>query len=243
MLHASFVRAHELPADVTLYEVDSLFPVICDYYGGKHDEVGFDNLVCNGIIGVNNGETDVPVICVVWYFCGCPVWFVGKGYIFEEGVGFPDFLQECFLGPKLTQVHSIAVEFFVGDCPAWNLSVYKFVPYCRFGKRNMGVTLSEDIDDGLGCVFNIFVFGFVCESDREVILFSPSGEDSFDFVHLLTGYVDFVDNNVCWGLYAFPWGIPTEAEGVDLPVLECRSFGCGIDWSSGFVWSVLTSCC
>ena len=110
-------------------------------------------------------------------------------------------------------------------------------------QTSMGVTLCEDIDHGLGRVFNIFVFGFVCESDCEVILFGPSGKDSLDFVHLFAGYIDFIDNNVCWGLYAFPWGFPTEAKGVDLPMLEHRSFSLGIDWDARYVWPVLSGCC
>ena len=110
-------------------------------------------------------------------------------------------------------------------------------------QTSMGVTLCEDIDDGLGRVFNIFVFGFVCECDHKVILFGPPGKDSFDLIHLFTGYVDFVDNDVCWGLYAFPWGFPTEAESVDLPMLECRSFGFGVDWGSGLARPVLSGRC
>ena len=39
MLHACFVRSRELPADVALNKIDSLFPVVCSNYSGEHDEV------------------------------------------------------------------------------------------------------------------------------------------------------------------------------------------------------------
>ena len=92
-------------------------------HGGKHDEVRFDDLVCDRVVWVDDGETDVPMISFVWNFRSCPVWFVCKSYAFEEGVGVLDFFQKLFLGPKLAHVHGITVEFFVGDRPAWNLSI------------------------------------------------------------------------------------------------------------------------
>ena len=243
MLHASLVGACELPANIALYEVDSLLPVICFNHSGKHDKGRFDDQVCDGIVWVDDGEADVPVVSFIWDFRSCPVWFVCEGYIFEEGVRIFDLFQELVLGPQLAHVHGITIELFVSDCSTWDLSVDQFVPNHWFGKGDVGISLCKDIDDGFSRVFNIFVLGFVCECDRKIVLFGPSGKDSFDLIHLLTGYVDLVDNDVCWGLYAFPWGFPTEAEGVDLPMLERRSFGLGIDWSRGFVWSELTSCC
>ena len=134
MLHTSFVRARELPADVALNEVDSLFPVICFDYGGKHDEGGFNDLVCNGVVGVNDSETNVPVVSFVRNFRSCPIWFVCESYISEEGVGVFDFFQKLFFGPELAHVHGIAVEFFIRDRPAWDLSVDQFVPDCRLGE-------------------------------------------------------------------------------------------------------------
>ena len=243
MLHARFVGASKLPTDVALYEVDSLLPVVRLDYSGKHDEGGFNDLVCDGIIWVNDGEADVPMIGFVWDFRGRPIWFVCKDYVFEKWVGVLDFFQELFFGPELAHVHSVTVEFFVRDRPAWNLSVDQFVPDCRFGERNMRISLGKEVDNGLSCVFDVFVFGLVCECNRKVILFGPSSQDSFDLVHLLASYIDLVNNDMCWGLYAFPWSIPAEAKGVNLPVLESRSFGLGVDWSSGFVWPVLTCCC
>ena len=126
--------ACELPANVALNEVDSLFPVVCFDYGGKHDEVGFNDLVCDRVVWVDNGETDVPVVSFIWNFCSCPIWFVCKCDILEEGVGILDFFQELFLGPELAHVHGVTVELFISDRPAWNLSVHQFVPNCRFGK-------------------------------------------------------------------------------------------------------------
>ena len=134
VLHACFVRASELPADVALNEIDSLFPVICLDYGCKHNEGGFHDLICDGIVWVDNGEADVPVVCFVWDFRSCPIRFVCEGYVLEERVGVLDFFQELFFGPELAHVHGIAVEFFVRDRPAWNLSVDQFVPDCRLGK-------------------------------------------------------------------------------------------------------------
>ena len=90
--------------------------------------------------------------------------------------------------------------------------------------------MCEDIDDGFGRILNIFVLGLICECDREIVLFGPSGQDGLDLIHLLTGYVDLVDNDVCWGLNAFPWSISAETESVDLPVLEDRSFSLGVNW-------------
>ena len=86
MLHACLVGTSELPTDVALYKVNPLFPVVRRDYGGKHDEAGCDDLVCNRVVWVDNGEADVPVICVVWYFCSCPVWLVCESDIIEEGV-------------------------------------------------------------------------------------------------------------------------------------------------------------
>ena len=126
--------ACELPADITLNEVDSLFPVVCFDYGGKHDEGGFNDLIRDGVIWVDNGETDVPVISFVWDFRSCPIWLVCKGNIFEEGMRVLDFFQELFFGPELAHVHGVTVEFFVHDRSAWNLSVDQFVPNCRFGE-------------------------------------------------------------------------------------------------------------
>ena len=134
MLHARFVRASELPADVALNEIDSLFPVICLDYGGKHDEGGFHDLVCNGIVWVDNGEAYVPVVCFIWDFRGCPIWFVCESHVLEERVRVFDFLQKLFFGPELAHVHCITVEFLVRDRSAWDLSVDQFVPDCWFGK-------------------------------------------------------------------------------------------------------------
>ena len=243
VLHACFMGASELPADVALNEVDSLLPVVRLDYGGKHDERRFDDLVCDGIVWVNDGEADVPMVSFVWNFHGRPIWFISENHVFEEWVGVFDFFQELFFGPELAHVHSVAVEFFVRDRPAWDLSIDQFVPNCRFGKRNMRIPLGKEIDDSFGCVFDVFVFGLICESNRKVVLLGPSSQNGFDLVHLLASYIDLVNNDVCWGLYAFPWGVPAEAKGVDLPMLEGRSFGFGVDWSSGLVWSVLTCCC
>ena len=157
MLHARFVRTGELPADVALDKVDSFFPVICFDNGGKHDEGGFDDLISDRVVWVDNGEANVPMVRFVWNFRSRPIWFICKGHVFEEGVGVLDFFQELFFGPELTHVHGIAVEFFIGDRSTQDLSEDQFVPDCRFGKRNVGVTLGEDIDDGLGCVLNVFV--------------------------------------------------------------------------------------
>ena len=134
VLHARFVRASELPANVALNEVDSLFPVICFDYGGKHDEGRFNDLICDGIVWVNDGEADVPVVRFIWNFRGRPIWFVCENYIFEEWVGVFDLFQELFFGPELAHVHSVTVEFFIRDRPTWDLSVDQFVPNCWFGK-------------------------------------------------------------------------------------------------------------
>ena len=107
----------------------------------------------------------------------------------------------------------------------------------------MRISLGEEIDDSLGRILDVLVFGFVCESNRKIVLFGPSSQDGLDLVHLLAGYVDLVDDDVGWGLYAFPWGVPAEAKGVDLSMLEGRSLGFRVDWSSGLVWPVLASCC
>ena len=109
VLHAHFVGASELPTDVALNEIDSLFPVICYDHSGKHDEVGFHDLVCDGIVWVNNGEANVPMVSFVWDFRSRPVWFVCENYVFEEGVRVFDFFQELFLGPELAHVHSITI--------------------------------------------------------------------------------------------------------------------------------------
>ena len=62
MLHARLVGARELPADVALYKIDSFFPVICLDHSGEHYEVGFNDLVCNGVIWINNSEADIPMV-------------------------------------------------------------------------------------------------------------------------------------------------------------------------------------
>ena len=134
MLHARFMGARELPTDVALYEINSLLPVICLDHSGKHDEGGFNDLVCDGIVWVNNGEADVPMVSFVWDFRRRPIWFVSENYVFEEWVGVFDFLQELFFGPELAHIHSVAIEFFIRDCPTWDLSVDQFVPNCWFGK-------------------------------------------------------------------------------------------------------------
>ena len=175
MLHACFVGARELPTDVALYEVDSLFPVIRLDHGGKHNEVGFNDLVCDRIIWIDDGEANVPMIGFIWNFRSRPIWFICENHVFEEGVRVFDFFQELFLGPELAHVHGITVEFFIRDCPAWDLPVNQFVPDCRFGKGDVGVALCEDVNDGFGCILNVLVFGFVCECDREVVLFGPPG--------------------------------------------------------------------
>ena len=134
MLHACLVGAGKLPTDIALYEVDSLLPVVRLDYGGEHDEGRFNDLVCDGIVWVNNGEADVPMVGFVWNFRCRPIWFVSENYVFEEWVGVFDFLQELFLGPELAHVHSVTIEFFIRDCPTWDLSIDQFVPNCWFGK-------------------------------------------------------------------------------------------------------------
>ena len=106
----------------------------------------------------------------------------------------------------------------------------------------MRISLGKEVDDSLGGVFDVFVFGLACESNRKIVFLGPSSQDSFDLVHFLASYVDLVNNDVRWGLYAFPWGVPAEAKSIDLPMLEGRSFGLGVDWNGGFVWPVLASC-
>ena len=124
VLHARFVRTSELPANVALNEIDSLFPVVCLDYGGKHDEGGFNDLVCDGVIWVNDGEADVPMVSFIWNFRGRPIWFVCENYIFEEGCHelafftfFLFFLFYCIdthYSPKSysdTNLHSLIIHF------------------------------------------------------------------------------------------------------------------------------------
>ena len=100
---------------------DTFLPVVCLDYGGKHDEVRFNNLVCDGVVWVNNGEADVPMVGFVWNFRSRPIWFVCENYVSEEGVRVLDFLQKLFLGPKLAHVHSVAVDGEAPDLPFFPL--------------------------------------------------------------------------------------------------------------------------
>ena len=68
VLHTRFVLTGELPAKVALLEIDSFLPMVrCDK-GREHDDLGSDNFFGDGVVGVNDGETQIPGVSVMWNF-------------------------------------------------------------------------------------------------------------------------------------------------------------------------------
>ena len=170
----------------------------------------------------------------MWDFrCG-PVGIECKFSILEERVGVLDFLEERLFRPCGIFSHSISIDFGLGDHSARNLSVNDFVPNGGFGEGDIRVSWCQNVHDCFGCLRNVSVFRLIAERDSKIILFSPSSQDCFDVIVLGTGHIDFVSDNVGGCLDSFPRSVSAEAEGVDLPILEGRSLGSGVDRGSGF---------
>ena len=56
------------------------------------------------------------------------------------------------------------------------------------------------VHDGLGRFGNVGVFGIIAESDSEVVLLCPFGQDRFDVVVLGASHIDLVSDDVCGNL-------------------------------------------
>ena len=170
----------------------------------------------------------------MWDFGRGPIRVEREFGVLEERMGILDFFEECLLRPSGIFSHSISVDFGFCDHSAWDLSVDNLVPNGRFGEGDGRVSWYQCVHDCLGRFRNIRIFGLVAEGDSKVVLFCPSSQDCFDVIVLGTCYIDLVRDNVCGCLDSFPGSIPAESESVNLPVLECRPLGSGVDRSRGF---------
>ena len=170
----------------------------------------------------------------MWDFGGGPIRVEGEFCVFEEGMGILDFFEECLLRPSGVFSHGISVYFCFSDHSAWNLSVDDFVPNGGFREGDGRVSWCKGIHNCLGRFGDVSIFRVVAESDGEIVFLGPSCQDCLDVVVLGACYIDLVSDNVGGCLDPFPGSISAETEGIDLPVLECRPFGSGIDRSGGF---------
>ena len=170
----------------------------------------------------------------MWDFSRGPVRVKRKFGVFEERVRVLDFFEECLFRPGGVFSHGISIYFRLSDHSARNLSVDNFVPNGGFGEGDGRVTWCQDVHDCFGRFRDIRIFGVVAECDSEVILLCPSGQNRFDVIVLGTCDIDFVSDDVSGSLDPFPGSVSAESESVDLPVLESRSFGSGVDRGCGF---------
>ena len=234
MLHARFVLAGELPAKVALLEVNSLLPVVWCNKGREHDDLGPDDFLGNGVIRIHDSEAQVPSVGVMWNFGRGPVRVKREFSVLKERVRVLDLLEERLFRPCGVFSHSISIDLSFGDHSARDLSVDNFVPNSGFGEGDSWMSWCQSVHDCFGCFRNVCVFGFVAESDSKIVLFCPSSQNCFDVVILGTGHIDFVGDNMGRCLDSFPGSVSAETKCVDLPILEGRPFGSGVDWGGGF---------
>ena len=112
MLEADLVWGHELPASGTLLEVDFFLPVVRGDTSRKHDDGGVDNLVRNGVVGIDDGEGEIVSEGLVWDVSRGPVRGVCEFGVCKEGMGIFDFLKKTFFAPRGVIDHIISVKGF-----------------------------------------------------------------------------------------------------------------------------------
>ena len=140
MFEADLVWGYKLPASGTLLEVDFLFPVVRSDTSRKHNDGGVDNLVRNGIVGIDDGEGEIVSEGIVRDVGRGPVRGVREFGVCKEGVGIFDFLKKTFFAPRGVIDHIVSVEGFHRVSTAWDVTVNDFVPNCWFGRRDVIVT-------------------------------------------------------------------------------------------------------
>ena len=140
MLEADLVWGYKLPASGTLLEVDFFFPMVWSDTSCKHDDGGVDNLVRNGVVGIDDGEGKIVSEGFVWDIGRGPVRGVREFGVCKEGMGIFDFLKKAFFAPRGVIDHIISIEGFHRVGTAWDVAINDLVPNCWFGKGDMIVT-------------------------------------------------------------------------------------------------------
>ena len=145
-----------------------------------------------------------------------------------------DLFEECLFSPCGVFLHSVSIYLCFRDHSTGNLSIDNFVPDSGFGEGDGWVSQSQCVHNHFSRLCNVRVFRLVAECDSEIVFLCPPSQDCFDVVVLGACYIDFIGDDVCGCLDSFPGSIPAESKGVDLPVLEGKPFGPGVDRGSGF---------